>query len=550
MACDSSITRPIDSFIKYFYDIKPYHTKILEIIEQYVFKEEIHVEMLETTNIEVTIENDPLCKGVGFGLDFDDECGFDALECCDLFECVGGFGLIFDNSDKLVELPIANIDSDQGTITLSGYHAYDTYFNVKSIPDVNTIILDGDRSSYFNNHKMFWVVRRNVYDIVSYGSNTITVEGNVADQMQRKVNIEIQLTGINDGHYGVLNAVYSGGNTTITVNRDLNPSASLGRILVSASNKNNGIYQIAGYTVQGDETHLELAPNTPARLTDAEVNGIHGAVRLRTGLIPMRRIWVADSSVNEESEWKITHVRLDSTTSTTVITVDGMLADDYVSPVLKIYGYESGAGFDGFNECSTPQPFNIHTYFSEYLSIEEYDMIGVTPTSTPTPTVTPTPSPIPIDIIEDTSEWRYLQVPLSDTEDYSGVSVDTSTWNTGASPFANTVPHPYVEDVGWPNIRNTNWSLNTKLWLRIDFDVATPSDLLFHVFVDNYCTVWVNGVEVLPRSGSSTTPSGPIFDHHVTIPANVLVPGNNVIAVLGEDYGSYSYMTCRLVRDV
>ena len=104
MACDSSIFRPIDSFIKYFGDIKPYHTKILEVVEQYVFREEINVAIEETYNLEVTLENDPLCKGVGFGLNFDNDCGFDALECCDLFECMGGFGLIFDNSDLLVTL--------------------------------------------------------------------------------------------------------------------------------------------------------------------------------------------------------------------------------------------------------------------------------------------------------------------------------------------------------------------------------------------------------------------------------------------------------------
>ena len=265
MACDTSITRPLDSFIKYFYDIKPYHTKILEVIEQYHFTEDLHVEFQENMETEVVIENDPLCKGVGFGLDFDDECGFDALDCCDLFDCAGGFGLIYDNSDKLLEIPVDDINVETGEITVSGYHAYDTYINIKSVPNTNTIVLDGDYSQYFDHHKMFWVVRRNTYPVLSQTINTITVEGDIVAQVLSKRNLELQLSGTNDGHYGVTDATYDSGNTTITLNRELpSTSSSLGRILVASSNKNNGIYQITGYTIQGTETHLNLKSTTPS----------------------------------------------------------------------------------------------------------------------------------------------------------------------------------------------------------------------------------------------------------------------------------------------
>lgn len=149
-------------------------------------------------------------------------------------------------------------------------------------------------------------------------------------------------------------------------------------------------------------------------------------------------------------------------------------------------------------------------------------------------------------IISPTETWKYLQTELTDSTDYSGIYVDDSSWSVGAAPFASSVPHPYVESVGWPNIKNSNWSLNTKLWLRLHFSVSSPSDISFFVFVDNYCTVWLNGELVMPRSGTSVGPSGPIFNHQVTIPMSKVVTGDNVIVVLGEDYGSYSYMSCRL----
>ena len=373
MACDSSIFRPIDSFIKYFGDIKPYHTKILEVVEQYVFREEINVAIEETYNLEVTLENDPLCKGVGFGLNFDDDCGFDALECCDLFECMGGFGLIFDNSDLLVTLPVTNIDGPTGQVTIAGNHLYDTYLNIVSIPDLQTIVVAGDQSAYFSSHELFWVVRKNSYAMTAASGNTITVQGNRVAQLLAKINIEIQNAGANDGHYGVVSATLSGGNTLVTLNRTL-PANTLGNILVQSNNKNNGVYQIDGYTVVSGTTRLHLTPDTPARFTDAE-ESIHGAIQLRTGFVPNRKLWIEDDAVTANNgEWKIVQAWYDVPSSSTVVVFDGTLQTSVGgTTTINLYGYETGAGYDGLNECSAPQPYNISAQFSEFLRIEITD---------------------------------------------------------------------------------------------------------------------------------------------------------------------------------
>ncbi len=390
MACDSSIVRPIDSFIKYFGDIKPYHTKILEIVEQYVFREEISVEFEETPSFEITLANDPLCKGVGFGLNFDDDCGFDALDCCDLFECIGGFGLIFDNSDLLVTLPVTNINGNFGQIVVPGSHLYDTYLNIKSIPTLGSIIIAGDQSSYFSKHEMFWVVRKNSYKMLTANAATVTIAGDHVKQLLAKINIEIQNAGANDGFYGILSATFASGITTITLNRTL-PANTLGDIIVDADNKNNGVYQIDSFSIIGGDTVLQLTPDTQARLIDSEVDGIHGAIQLRTGFIPNRKVWI-EGDLNNNGEWKITQAWYDTTQQATILVVDGTLVNSSASgTTINIYGYETGAGYDGLNECSEPKPFNINAAISERLTITIFDLPG--PTITPTMTVTPTPTP-------------------------------------------------------------------------------------------------------------------------------------------------------------
>ena len=91
---------------------------------------------------------------------------------------------------------------------------------------------------------------------------------------------------------------------------------------------------------------------------------------LRTGFIPNRKLWIEDDIADNNGEWKITQAWYDVTNNETVIVVDGTLVDSLgTGASVKIYGYETGGGFDGLNECSEPQPFNINTIISEYLQI-------------------------------------------------------------------------------------------------------------------------------------------------------------------------------------
>ncbi|MCW0398779.1 hypothetical protein NB688_000593 [Xanthomonas sacchari] len=137
--------------------------------------------------------------------------------------------------------------------------------------------------------------------------------------------------------------------------------------------------------------------------------------------------------------------------------------------------------------------------------------------------------------------WSYLVVPSSNTADYSTIEVDDSSWSVGASPFASSDHHPYAEDGGFPLVAGTNWPVNTKIWVRKWFTVTSPTAFEMTIFVDNFATVWVNGHLVLPRAGVGSGASAGAFMHTFTVPASALVAGSNVLALLGEDVGDYTY---------
>ena len=54
-----------------------------------------------------------------------------------------------------------------------------------------------------------------------------------------------------------------------------------------------------------------------------------------------------------------------------------------------------------------------------------------------------------------TSGWRYKQVPLGDSADYSSPSYDDSSWSIGQMPFASAPGQPYAAANGFPAIMNT-----------------------------------------------------------------------------------------------
>lgn len=144
------------------------------------------------------------------------------------------------------------------------------------------------------------------------------------------------------------------------------------------------------------------------------------------------------------------------------------------------------------------------------------------------------------------SGWKYKVVANGAGDDYSSPSYDDSSWPSGQSPFGNMGPHPYAGGAGFPSSPNTTWAINSTIWVRRKFNLQTNATFNLVIFVDNYATVWVNGVKVLDRSGTIEGPSGTIFTHAISVPANILNVGKNILVLKAEDYGSYSYAAFKL----
>lgn len=399
MSCDTGISRPIEAFVKYFLDVKPYHTKILEVLETYKFSDEFEIELQELIKTHITMINDPLCVGVGFGFDYDDECGFDADSCCDLFECTGGYGLIFDNSDLLVDLPIQAINPIDSSIAVSGNRLNDTNIQIKRAT-VNSFIFAGNRASTFAPHNLFYVVPRFTTSIVQTLSNGFVLGGNYQTILQNKGELRVINSVLNDSKYKVVSASFDSitGNTRVLTHPLPSSTAVVGTALISSNSRNNTLYKKIhqAYNASSDETVVTLHASTPVLFpTDNQ----HGSVILRTGLFTNRRFLVqGNSDASNNEEWGVTDAAYDLATDTTTVKVEGQLVAG-TGGSLQLRGYMTGHGFDGYQECTPPKPNNMHIAMSELLHIHitnwQTPDPSPSPSGTPVPTITPAPTVTP-----------------------------------------------------------------------------------------------------------------------------------------------------------
>ena len=55
MASNIKVLDPVQGLIEYVEDIKPYHTKVIESLVEYVSQETIHVNLLEDYLLDIAI---------------------------------------------------------------------------------------------------------------------------------------------------------------------------------------------------------------------------------------------------------------------------------------------------------------------------------------------------------------------------------------------------------------------------------------------------------------------------------------------------------------
>lgn len=167
------------------------------------------------------------------------------------------------------------------------------------------------------------------------------------------------------------------------------------------------------------------------------------------------------------------------------------------------------------------------------------------------------------------SSWRYLQIGRTDAADYSAISFDDSAWPVGTAPFGSWQSGYGPSDIaaGAPDGLNsahaydarfaakfaTPWTTFTRLWLRSHFYLSAIPDgtITFTLFIEDHCTVWVNGVSVISTPADHDSGTGQQF----TVASSNLVVGDNVVAIRCDDEApgggiSATYVDCIMSADV
>lgn len=147
------------------------------------------------------------------------------------------------------------------------------------------------------------------------------------------------------------------------------------------------------------------------------------------------------------------------------------------------------------------------------------------------------------------SDWRYKQIGRTDATNYSAPGYDDSAWLVGAAPFGSWEPGYDADDIafGAPTGLNvaplydprfatnfaTNWTNNTRLWLRRKLTLAAvPSGGVTVVaYIEDNCRFFLNGVL---QFSSPVNHSGGVGQKFL-IPAGRLLVGENSIAIECND---------------
>ena len=381
------ITDPVEAFIQYFLDTKPYHTKILEVVESYVFNEEMRVDMLEEIFKHVTLENDPLCKFTGFGLVYDDSCGYSAVDCCDLFDCEGtGYGFIFDNSDQLVDAEILGFDPVEGFIQVEGNQTVDVRVPIVDIPASDTIIVKGDQTSLLTVHKLFLNVDITQLEIIDNDAESVFLEGNHVPLLgHRNTFFIIGEESDNNGVYHFSSVTYDSTDniTTLTSSSPLTANMLAGSHLSVKNNAPNaGVLKgdTFQYDSSTDTTIIQLSSSTPLGFTASDIDAYSfGSIQFKTALKYGRVLELEETIAGvQPPQYNILYSVYDANDNSTKVylPVDLSFLDINVNRVYT-YGYFQSNGYGGGEECSSPKRDNIHSTLFETLRIEVVDDIEV-----------------------------------------------------------------------------------------------------------------------------------------------------------------------------
>jgi hypothetical protein len=381
-----SANDPITSFEDYFNSIKPYHSKILEIVQKYNFYDNVVVNVDDSIFNAITWANRPLCLPVGYGLTWDDCCGFDADECCTLGNCVTD-GTIYDNLTDVYSNAIQSVYAAGGEVTINGNLTYDMTFPLKKVFSASTLTVSGDITPYLSREPIFQIIPKTTVAFTLNGVNTITVPGNLTTQFVNDIHFYVYGTGYNDGVYTVASATYNAqaNTTSVAVYETMVPNKP-GTVLLKTSSRNLGFYTVSNFIFNGTDTVITV--NTTQKGLTLE--NATPSLLFKTGYLQNRIVSVNNNDVNNNGQYPIsTSTYNPSTNTTTVILKNGLQDDTAAVGTLDLMLRLDPTDYVADSACLPPQEANVSVNFSELLVIQG----GYRPSPTPTPTMTITPTP-------------------------------------------------------------------------------------------------------------------------------------------------------------
>jgi hypothetical protein len=156
--------------------------------------------------------------------------------------------------------------------------------------------------------------------------------------------------------------------------------------------------------------------------------------------------------------------------------------------------------------------------------------------------ITPSHADI-VEFISPGDSWKYIctdsSAPCLDATGFEMPSYDDSGWAVGNAPFSNVGDTEFAA--------NTNWTADFDPFVRKVFHLDAPIPLLAEVGVDNGYALYVNGTLVSADNAEGFTFR---WEYTFPIPQNLLVAGDNLIAVALEDHGGLTAFDMRLTGEV
>jgi hypothetical protein len=157
----------------------------------------------------------------------------------------------------------------------------------------------------------------------------------------------------------------------------------------------------------------------------------------------------------------------------------------------------------------------------------------------------------PIIVLPAGAVWNFTFTDPTGDQAWNTMTGPAATWSVGQAPFGNCepalcsgFPRDFDFRTFWPPDDSGN--LDDDLWLRTSTDVPTAlfNRLSFNLGVDNGFKLFVNGQLIAADNAEGYTSR---WEYSGSIPAAVLRPGSQVIALALEDHGGLTAFDMEII---